>query len=195
MIPIDEAYGILGIDADASDSVVEKAYRLKKQQYEADPGEDPWEFEQVQKAFQIIRQSRSNSPAIRLPAKPVADEQEATGMPTHLVWQAFFRQLPLQNETTWFLLFNVLDIVMTVALLQFNPNSFESNPIANYFYRRWGFDGMIFWKLVTAAVVCLLAQLIARRDLVAARRLLIAGTIIVGAVVVYSATLLAGGLR
>ena len=97
--------------------------------------------------------------------------------------QLGFRQLPLQNETTLFILVNVLDIFMTYILIRFG--GIEANPIARFFLNRWGFAGMIFFKLGMVAFITVLSQVIARRNLQTARRLLQFGTLIVAIVVVY----------
>lgn len=94
------------------------------------------------------------------------------------------RKLPLQDETTLFILVNVLDIFMTYSLLRFG--AIEANPIANYFLHRFGFNGMIFFKLAITAGVCVIAQIIATQSIAKAQTLLRLGTLLVGAVVVYS---------
>ena len=99
-------------------------------------------------------------------------------------WQFFVGELPLQNETTTFILINCLDIFMTYLLLR--RGAIEANPIANAFYQIWHFNGMIFFKLVIVAAVCVIAQIVAWKKLRTARYLLIFGSILVGAVVVYS---------
>ena len=99
-------------------------------------------------------------------------------------WQFFVGELPLQNETTTFILINCLDIFMTYLLLR--RGAIEANPIANTFYQIWNFNGMIFFKLVIVAAVCVIAQIVAWKKLRTARYLLIFGSILVGAVVVYS---------
>ncbi len=96
-------------------------------------------------------------------------------------------QLPLQNETTWFILANCLDVFMTYVLIRFG--AIESNPVANYFLHRWGFAGMIFFKMIVVAFVCLIAQVIAWKNLTRAIWLMRLGILIVGSVVVYSAVL------
>ena len=102
-----------------------------------------------------------------------------------LPWYSFFvRQLPLQNETTVFILVNVLDIFMTHRLLSLG--GIEANPIANFFIRRWGFNGAIGFKLILVATVCVIAQIVATKKLNTAKRLLIVGTLIVSCVVIYS---------
>ena len=99
----------------------------------------------------------------------------------------FSRQLPLQNETTIFILINVFDIFMTYILLRFG--AMEANPIANYFFQLWNFPGMIAFKLVIVAIVCVIAQIVALKKPQSARFLLIVGTLLTGAVVIYSALL------
>ena len=137
--------------------------------------------------------ARSSEPA------PQASPPEATSgpAPTSLdvsaglrwLWQLGFRQLPLQNETTTFILVNVLDVFMTYILIRFG--AIEANPIAQFFLRRWDFSGMIFFKMSLVAFVCVLSQVIAHRNLGKARFVLKIGTLIVGAVVVYGAILFA----
>lgn len=96
-------------------------------------------------------------------------------------------ELPLQNETTYFILVNCLDIFFTYILLR--HNAMEANPIANFFYHQWGFAGMIAFKLVIVAVVCVIAQVVAFEKIKSARFLLIVGTILVAMVNVYSVSL------
>ena len=123
------------------------------------------------------RRSRqqANGPAAK--PKPKAKKE--------LPWYSFFvRQLPLQNETTVFILVNVLDIFMTHRLLSLG--GIEANPIANFFIRRWGFNGAIGFKLILVATVCVIAQIVATKKLNTAKRLLIVGTLIVSCVVIYS---------
>ncbi len=94
------------------------------------------------------------------------------------------RSLPLQNETTWFILVNALDIFLTYVILRMQ--GVEANPLANWFYKIGNIQGMIAFKMTTVAVVCVIAQLIAAKNLPAARRLLIFGTVVIGGVVIYS---------
>lgn len=118
---------------------------------------------------------QANGPAAK--PKPKAKKE--------LPWYSFFvRQLPLQNETTVFILVNVLDIFMTHRLLSLG--GIEANPIANFFIRRWGFNGAIGFKLILVATVCVIAQIVATKKLNTAKRLLIVGTLIVSCVVIYS---------
>lgn len=103
----------------------------------------------------------------------------------------FFKKLPLETETTWFILVNVLDVILTAALIS-QTGIVESNPVARYFLNHWGVSGMNYFKFAVVTFVVVTAQVIAAFDLRTARMLLIGGTIVVGGVVVYSMMLLAG---
>lgn len=96
-------------------------------------------------------------------------------------------ELPLQNETTWFILANCLDVFLTYILIR--SGAIESNPIANYFLQNYGFAIMIYYKMGIVTFVCVVTQLIAWKNLDKARWLLRVGILIVGAVVVYSSVL------
>ena len=99
-------------------------------------------------------------------------------------------QLPLQTETTTFILLNCFDIFLTYILLASNERASEANPIADYFIQKWGFSGAIGFKLAIVAFVTVIAQIIALKKLQTARFLLIGGTFLVGCVVIYSIGLL-----
>jgi len=86
-----------------------------------------------------------------------------------------------------FILINTLDIFMTYLLL--TMGAIEANPIANFFLEKFNFDGMIFFKLVIVAGVCVIAQIVADKSIRKARNLLNLGSILVGAVVIYSVLL------
>ena len=104
----------------------------------------------------------------------------------------FTSKLPLETETTRFILANALDLFMTFLLLYFSnrgwlqKNVFESNAIANYFLSRWGTKGLVFFKFGLVALVVVIAQIVARKRLDTARWLLNLGAIFVAGVVVYS---------
>ncbi|MBL8889577.1 MAG: hypothetical protein JNL67_06335 [Planctomycetaceae bacterium] len=101
----------------------------------------------------------------------------------------FLGELPLQNETTWFIFANCLDVFMTYILIRFG--AIESNPVANYFLEHYGFAVMIYYKMGIVAFVCVVTQLVALKNLPKARWLMRLGILIVGVVVVYSAALFA----
>lgn len=106
-----------------------------------------------------------------------------------LQWKKLFgNELPLQTETSVFILLNCLDVFMTYILLT-KPRAFESNPVANYFLHNFGFNGMVVFKLVIVALVCVIAQVAALKKVRLGQFLLIAGSVLVGYVVVYSARL------
>lgn len=110
-------------------------------------------------------------------------------------WKALIqRKLPLETETSWWILVSALDFLMTFLLLS-NPafNFIESNPIASFFFHRWGFKGLLVFKLVLAAFVAVVCQIIATRKVELARKVLQFGTFVVGLVVIYSMMLYARG--
>ena len=98
-------------------------------------------------------------------------------------------QLPLEGQTTMFILVNVLDFFMTYLLLVSGMFR-ESNPVADYFLARWGpIKGMLYFKLGLVVFVCIITQLIALKDERKAAWVLNFGTILVSCVVVYSLSL------
>ncbi len=144
---------------------------------------DDGEFEASMDPVSRDRYFASESPTGQQPTPP----DDALERARLSLKRTFNRQLPLQTETSYFILVNVLDIVMTNILL--NRGAMESNPLANYIFMRWGFNAMIAFKMLLVAFICVLAQVIARHSMFHARFVLIAGSAIVGAVVVYSALL------
>lgn len=110
-------------------------------------------------------------------------------------WSGWFTgHLPLETETAVFILVNVLDVFLTVGLVYYLNTHGEGNPLAKYFLDRWGFQGLVYYKMALVAFVCVITQVIARRRLTVARRLLYGLIAIVGIVDLYSATLLVRGL-
>jgi hypothetical protein len=104
----------------------------------------------------------------------------------------FTANLPLETETARFILVNALDLFMTFLLLYFSNRGMlrkavvESNPVADFFIKRWGTSGLVFFKFGVIAFVVVLAQLVARQRPATAKRLLDLGALFVGIVVVYS---------
>lgn len=213
-------YKILGITEKASDEEVKRAYRAMAVKYHPDKGGDAWVFEQVREAYEAIvraRRSPESNPARRpapqspppptppAPERPVTAAYTTERQPTYnsaqnvslqsmfeRVFNVLFKhKLPLQTETNFFILANVLDIVFTNVLLRMH--AIEANPIANYVFIYWGFNGMIAFKLFLVACVCLITQWIAVHHLRRARQTLCLGIAIVGTVVIYSAYLLSRG--
>ena len=137
--------------------------------------------------------SKQSMPSNRSRSQPEsqndAKNQRAALESSPSLRQVLFGHLPLQNETSVFILVNVLDIFATYALLRFG--GLEANPIANYFYTHWNVKGIVAFKMAMVAIVAIIAQIIARRNLARASQVLILGTAIVTAVVLYSVYLLA----
>ena len=148
---------------------------------------------QKKSSAQRSRQQANSQSAKAATGKPTqggtdSDSTDKRRPKKDLPWYSFFvRQLPLQNETTVFILVNVLDIFMTHRLLILG--GIETNPIANFFIRRWGFNGAIGFKLMLVATVCVIAQVVATKKINTAKRLLVLGTLLVSCVVIYSVAL------
>lgn len=109
---------------------------------------------------------------------------------SRLFHAVFQRKLPLETETSIFILVNVLDFAMTWWMLMHREmgqgNFYESNPVARYFLNHWGVPGLLYFKMAVVAFVCVIAQIVATRREASARFLLYVGTIVVSAVVIYS---------
>ena len=148
----------------------------------SDPASPRADEEQFYKPAQLSPEERRKLPM----------EQRVRLLLKDLFDSAFRRELPLQNETSFFILANVLDFYMTYLLLQ--NGGIEANPVAKFFYDLGGFQGMLYFKLASVAFICVLAQVIARKNMRYAQFVLIAGVAIVGFVVLYSARLLYGQL-
>ena len=107
---------------------------------------------------------------------------------SELIKQLFRGNLPLERETTMFILVSALDIIMTWYLL-YSGRFKESNPLANFFIARWGIKGMVYFKMIVTAFVCVLTQIIALKKPAYAEFVLKLGTVVIGAVVIYSLVL------
>jgi hypothetical protein len=113
------------------------------------------------------------------------------------IWETLFRlPLPLQRESSLFLIVSVLDVLMTCMLLQDLTGVtgrtifYESNPVPRYFFEGWGLSGIIYFKFVMVAFIEVIAHLIALKKIPVGRRLLDFGTLVVSIVVIYSMYLL-----
>jgi hypothetical protein len=113
------------------------------------------------------------------------------------LWYTLFRlSLPLQRESALFVIVNVLDVMMTYLMLSDVPEPegramfYESNPVARWFFVGWGLSGIVIFKFTMVAVVAVIAQIVALRQLQVGRRLLEFGTLVVSVVVLYSMYLL-----
>jgi hypothetical protein len=118
-------------------------------------------------------------------------------------WRAIFSlPVPLQRESTLFLIVNVLDVLMTYILLADvggvtgRAMFYESNPVARFFLQHGSkpavldFPAIVYFKFANVAFVEIIAYVIAIRRIEIARRLLEFGTLIVALVVIYSMYLL-----
>ena len=106
------------------------------------------------------------------------------------------RKLPLEAETTRFILASALDVFMTYLALRYSEDGRtsrvigEENAFAAFFIHRWGIRGMVYFKFAGVTFVVLLTQIIAQHRMTTARRLLDFGAIVVSCVVIYSLVLL-----
>ena len=94
------------------------------------------------------------------------------------------------QETLILFVVSALDVIMTYYLLTRDDGGFtESNPIARYFLDRWGMAGMAYFKASMTLLVCVITQIVARKNSVLARQVLGLATLIIVAVVIYSVRL------
>lgn len=113
------------------------------------------------------------------------------------IWETIFRlPLPLQRESSLYLIVSVLDVLMTCLLLEDLTGVtgrtifYESNPVARYFWQHWELCGIIYFKFAMVAFIEVIAHVVALKNIAVARRLLEFGTLIVSVVVIYSMLLL-----
>jgi len=115
---------------------------------------------------------------------------ETPGRKPGLTHYLFRHQLPLESETSFFILVNVMDFFLTYWGI-WNGLLRESNWIAKWFLDGWGLiKGLLMYKLVLVVLVCGIAQIVATQQLETARKLLLYSSLLVLGVVVYSAWLL-----
>ena len=99
------------------------------------------------------------------------------------------RWTPLRVGIIAFFIVNLLDITMTLLLLETGAFH-EANPLANYFLLRWGGLGMAAFKLFFVAVNLAIIQVVASRQVRTAEAILAFGFVVIGGVVAYSSYLL-----
>ena len=93
----------------------------------------------------------------------------------------------LPQETLILCVVSTLDVVMTCFLLSRGDLKFtESNPVAQYFLYRWGITGMAYFKSGMTIFVCVITQIVSRKNLNLARQVLGLATVIIVGVVIYS---------
>lgn len=102
-------------------------------------------------------------------------------------WQTFEAFFRLPQETLILSVASALDVIMTYTLLTRGDGGFtESNPFAQYFLYRWGMAGMAYFKAAMTVLVCVITQIVARKNELLAKQVLELATLIVVAVVIYS---------
>lgn len=101
----------------------------------------------------------------------------------------YLRKLPLEHETSLFILISGADVFMTYILLR-QGEFREMNPIANFALKHWNITGMVYLKFTAVAVICVIAQVIALRHVKKAQSFLICAITLNTLVVFYSFTLL-----
>jgi Domain of unknown function (DUF5658) len=113
------------------------------------------------------------------------------------IFETIFRlPLPLQRESSLFLIASVLDVLMTCMLLEDLTGVtgrtifYESNPVARYFLQGWGLAGIVYFKFIMVGFIEVISHVIALKNVAVGRRLLDFGTLVVSVVVVYSMYLL-----
>lgn len=109
------------------------------------------------------------------------DQPDKNERGKNILWD----HLPFENEITLYIFVSALDVFMTYILMRTGIFQ-EGNPVARYFFDRWGMKGMIYFKFGMVAFVIVLAQIIATKRPRAAEYLFKFATLVVGGVVMYS---------
>jgi hypothetical protein len=214
-----ELYEVLGVSGSASVDEIHAAFRKKAREHHPDLGGDRKKFQQLNDAYEEIlkiKKAERAAASLKMTAQPESSAEVAE--PTHNPFQSPSSQsqpkrrqkqkvdrpaaetkaslkhlltgkLPLQDQTTYFILVNALDIFITY--LHLRSGNVEANPIANFFFKNWNIVGMIAFKLSIVATVCVIAQIVAMSSIKKASRLLNFGTFVFVCIVVYSIWLLA----
>ena len=211
-----ELYDILGVSSSASIDEIHAAFRKKAREHHPDLGGDRKKFQQLSDAYEELLKVKKaeRTSSLEMGSQPLNDTQDAD--PTFNPFQTptekakpkrkrkqanppeakssvkhlLTGKLPLQDQTTYFILVNALDIFLTY--LHLRSGNVEANPIANFFFKNWNIVGMIVFKLSIVAAVCVIAQVVALSSLKKASRLLNFGTLVFICIVIYSIWLLAG---
>ena len=122
-------------------------------------------------------------------------DENAPKEPFNIFHFVFRKHLPLEKETSLFILVNALDLFMTYVLIK-REGFREANPIANWFIEGWGLiNGMTMYKFSMVAFVGVIAQIVARKKMKLGKFVLNFGTVVVSCVVIYSLLLLLGQVK
>jgi len=196
-----DPFTILEVSASASIDEIHAAFRKKARQHHPDLGGDRQKFQELTEAYEelIRRKENEQTDNLRSPlepppqstarpftsseptSRPVRSKKKKPSKPPAKSSRAsdarhiLTGKLPLQDETTYFILVNALDIFLTYS----------------FFIKHWGIPGMITYKMGIVALVCVIAQIVALSSLRKASRLLNFGTVFMTCVVIYSVWLLA----
>ncbi|HQR41903.1 MAG TPA: DUF5658 family protein [Gemmatales bacterium] len=112
-------------------------------------------------------------------------------------WPGWLR--PFAAETSrlqgWIILLvlvSMADLIVTYFLLSLNADFYESNPIANWFFKHWNIAGMTFFKFAVVMFVIIVAEVAERQRPGFGKFVLIFGVLVTAAVVTYSVRLYMG---
>ncbi len=212
----DDPSTILEVPPSASLDEIHAAFRKKARQHHPDLGGDRQKFQELTAAYEeLVRRKEAElsasvsplpKPARQRPqpnpfasperppqtARPTTENRRTPAGSTNgasTVKHLLTGKLPLQDQTTYFVLVNALDIFLTY--LHLRSGNVEANQIAKFFIDRWDVTGMVTFKMSIVAIVCVIAQVVALSSLKKASWLLNFGTLIITCVVIYSVWLLA----
>ena len=119
---------------------------------------------------------------------PSNDQTSSNGWPSWM--RAYTHETSvLQGWIILFLILSIADLVVTYWLLSYSPTFYESNPVANWFFKKWNFAGMTFFKFGVVAVVVVISEFVERKRPGTGKFVLILGSIVTAAVVAYSVRL------
>jgi len=126
-----------------------------------------------------------------------SEQQDKQQIQNNLPASGWLRAYTLEtSRLQWlillFLLVNIADLVVTYWLLSYSPNFYESNPVANWFFKKWNIAGMTFFKFAVVAFVVVISEYVERKRPGAGKFVLIVGTLVTAAVVAYSIHLFMG---
>ena len=207
----DDPATILGVPPSASLDDIHTAFRKKARQHHPDLGGDREKFQELTTAYEALvqRKEAERTASVsslpdpgkkRKPPNPFASPErppqpakaneskfgKSAESPSRAsdVKHLLTGKLPLQDQTTYFVLVNALDIFLTY--LHLRSGNVEANQIAKFFIDHWNVTGMVAFKMSIVAIVCVIAQVVALTGLKKASWLLNFGTLIITCVVAYS---------
>jgi hypothetical protein len=115
-------------------------------------------------------------------APPDKRASRPTAGPESALRRLFGQPLALEHETAVFILVSFADFLLTVVLLH-SGRFVESNPVARRVIAAFGLHGLVVFKFGSVAVICVLAQVIARRRSQTARVLLESAALLLGGMI------------